>query len=131
MSQTISISPKNSVVLVMDRLAGEIPSEIEGIVSCTNSCVAIGTLAEIDGVTNISFLLNAYEVQQAKLLFQGLVSTPNKKLSVCAVDLDEVMTISVNYLSTKVEIYANDEYEPGNIEILIDCTEHQHHQLSL
>src|SRR3989304_5737681 len=52
--QSLSLAPPNSLILVMDPSAHDIPKSMGGsLVSATPSVVAIGCRAEVDGETEV------------------------------------------------------------------------------
>lgn len=119
--KTISISPPNSLILVMDFASGRVPQEMGNkLVSATESCVAVGCLSEHDGKTEIH-LGQAHEVTaQDALVFDGEISTPSKKLSICSVMNEELLSTEVAGTKTHVKVFANDPMEPDRIIVLFD-----------
>jgi hypothetical protein len=118
MKESISLSPPNSLIFVMDHKAGVLPDQItEGLVATTASCVAIGTLSEVDGETTITLTDNMDGVEAVDLVFSGSLSTPNHELSVCDVNNEKLLTLPVSQTSTMVKIFANDSSEPDYIVV--------------
>lgn len=112
--------PKNSLLLVMDYSIGEIPDSIgHGPVSSTGSCVAVGTLAEMDGETDVTLTDTADAVVPKNLVFDGTLETPAKEISVCSVDDEKLLTIPVGSEKIRVKIFTNDESEPDQIAVLV------------
>jgi hypothetical protein len=118
---SISISPPNSLILVMDFAAGSVPKAMGNwLVSATESCVAVGCLSEHDGPTEIH-LGQAHEVTPAEaLVFEGEIFTPNKKLSICSATNEELLSTEVTGNKTHVTIFANDPMEPDRIFVLFE-----------
>jgi hypothetical protein len=119
--KTISTSPPNSLILVMDFASGIIPEAMgNGLVSATESCVAVGCRSEHDGPTEIH-LGQAQEAMPAEaLVFDGDISTPNKKLSICSVMNEELLSTEVLGEITHVTILADDPMEPNRVFVLFD-----------
>lgn len=119
MKITKTFAPSNSLVLVMDSSIGEIPSSIgDALTASTSSCVAVGTLAEMDGETTITLTDSSEGIEPEGLVFDGVLLTPGKELSVCNVEDEKVLTIPVPSSETRVQIFANDINEPDNIVVL-------------
>ena len=110
MYRSIDVAPRNSLVLVMDRSAGVIPETLgEGLVAATSSCIAVGTRQEHDGETSISISHGdaPYGVAEA-LVFDGLIETPSKVLSICSVLGDVLLELPVAAQKTRVQVWVND-----------------------
>jgi hypothetical protein len=115
------IAPPNSVILVMDQTVGEVPDSMnKGIVSATRSCIAIGTLSEVDGETFISLSDETpAQLPKAAPVFDGTLFTPTKKLSVCSVLGDSLLVLDVPSSSTRVRIWVNHPVEPSAVWIVV------------
>lgn len=118
---TISVSPPNSLILVMDFASGKVPEAMgSGLVSATESCVAVGCLPEHDGPTEIH-LGHTHEIPPTvALVFDGDICTANKRLSICSVMNEELLATGVTGHKTHVTIFANDPMEPDKIFVLFD-----------
>ena len=105
----------------MDFASGQIPEDMGNkLVSATLSCIAVGCLSELDGMTEI-YLGQLNEVRpQEILVFDGEVSTLSKKLSICSVMNEELLSTAVAGSTTRVMIFANDTIEPDRIYVLFD-----------
>jgi hypothetical protein len=105
----------------MDLASGVIPSEIKALVSATPSCVAVGTLCEIDGETTISLSDEGVPPGFGPTpVFDGVLQTDSKKLSVCNVLLEVLLEIDVPSKRTRLQIWANDTTsEPDSIAIIV------------
>ncbi|MGH8051926.1 MAG: hypothetical protein ACREPB_14800 [Arenimonas sp.] len=120
MKLTKTLIPTNSLLLVMDHSAGEIPSSIgDYLTVSTESCVAVGTLAEMDGETTVTLTDSIEGVELDELVFDGVLLTPEKEISVCDVGDEKLLTIPVSSCKTRVQIFANDMNEPDNIVVLV------------
>jgi hypothetical protein len=120
MQQTIKAAPSNSIILVMDRSVCEIPQWVPGrLVAATRTCVAVGTLADVDGDTSISLQDERPPLGcGSSPKFDGVIFTPSKRISVCTV-LDEVLLeMPVADSDTHLQVWANDPSEPDVIVIL-------------
>jgi len=120
MNETVRLSPPNSLIFIMDHASGVLPDDITvGLVAATPSCVAVGTLPEVDGETSITFTDSMDVIDASDLLFSGVISTPNHELSVCSASDERLLTISVLQPSTQIKVFANDRSEPDRIMILV------------
>lgn len=120
MYQTVDVAPSNSLILVMDRSAGVVPETLGGgLVAATPSCIAVGTREEHDGETSISISDEGPPSGVGShLVFDDVVETPSKVLSVCSV-LDHVfLELPVAAQKTRVQVWANDSAEPDVLAIV-------------
>jgi hypothetical protein len=119
--KTLSISPPNSLIMVMDFASGRVPKAMgDGLVSATDSCIAVGCLSEHDGATEIHLGQAHDVVPNDALVFDGYISTPTKKLSICSVMNEELLSAEVAGTKTHVRVFANDPMEPDRIFVLFD-----------
>ena len=120
MRRHVSVAVSHSLVLVMDRTVGEIPETMDGLVSSTPGCVAVGTTAQHDGETRISLSDEGVEPGPAQwLAFDGVLQTPSRRLSICSV-LDEVLLqVDVPSSVTGIEVWVDHEMEPTSIAVVI------------
>lgn len=117
MTTEARIAPKNSLLLVMDRDSGKIPDSMDGkLVVSTPSCIAVGTLSEVDGETSV-VLTNetavAYSRSGLHKIFSGFLATPSKEAHICTVLLHTVAKLSVLSAESSVEIWAENGNEPS------------------
>ena len=120
------IAPKNSLLLVMDKDSGEIPKSMgDKIFAATPSCIAIGTLCEIDGQTLVVLTDEDVPIHQSSGMFKvydGKLETPNKEVHLCTVHLDVLLKLPVKNVVCNIVILVNSESEPDKIFILADST---------
>lgn len=121
MQQSITISPPNSLIFVMDHAAGELPEDMGGkLVASTASCVAVGTLAEFDGETTIT-LADTFDVAALHIAFEGTLHTPNGEVSISNTRNEQLLTGKAWTPSTNVRIFVNDDSEPDQIVVLLSA----------
>lgn len=120
MQRTVTVAPSNSLVLVMDRAVGVIPEKMGGgLVAATSTCVAVGTLSEHDGETSISLSdEGATSELGTEPVFDGVMKTPSRVLSVCSVLDDVLIEMAVPSDETRVQVWVNDGAEPDKIAIV-------------
>lgn len=121
MKQSARLSPPNSIVFVMDPVAGELPSSIATSgVSVTGSCIAVGTLCEADGESQVVLTDDASEIPASHdMVFGGVLQTPHGVLCVCAVPGDPLLTTPVVQALSPVQVWTNDASEPDSIIVLV------------
>lgn len=119
-TNSITLSPPNSLVLVMDHSSGELPEAInEQLVALTDSCVAVGTLSEVDGATTITLTNSLEGVKRGKMVFDGVLKVPRHELSVCSVADTKLLTMTLPSSEAHVQIFANDHSEPDEIVVFV------------
>jgi hypothetical protein len=75
---------------------------------------------EFDGPTEIH-LAQSDEITPADaLVFDGEISTPSKKLSICSVMNEELLSAAVQGTKTHVRVFANHPKEPDRIIVVFD-----------
>ncbi len=120
MNLEITLAPKNSLVLVMDASIGEIPHSMgDGAIVSTDSCVAIGTLSEVDGETTIVLTDQEDCANNQNPSFDGTLRVPTREISVCSVDDEKLITLSVVSEASRIRIFTNDPSEPDRVVILV------------
>ncbi len=112
------IAPPNSLLLIMDSCAGTVPNSMAGaLISFTETCIAVGCKSAADGETEI-LLGMAVDVTPGPIAaFDGIISTPNRKVSICSVLRKEILAQSVPNTQTRIRIWANDSFEPDRIVV--------------
>jgi len=120
MIQEICLAPRNSLVLIMDQTVGEVPENMgQSLLAATRSCIAIGTRSETDGQTRISLSdEKPFGIPNEPPVFDGVIPTPSKMLTVCSVLDESLLALSVLHSNTRVQIWANDRIEPDRIWIV-------------
>jgi hypothetical protein len=117
--KTISISPPNSLILIMDFKSGRVPEALgNNLVAATDSCIAIGCRSEYDGPTDV-YLAQPHEcTPSGALVFEGDILTPSRSMSVCTVMNKEVLSDETAGENTHVRVFANDPIEPDRIFVI-------------
>lgn len=117
------IAPPNSLLLVMGEASGEMPDSMNGqLIVVTSSCIAIGTLCEVDGETSVTLSddrLRIQGIENLKRVFSGILATPRNFVEVCTVLLEPILTLPVRNDRSGVEIWANSKMEPDRLYVLI------------
>ncbi len=117
---SITLSPPNSLILVMDHTSGELPEAMnDQLVAFTDSCIAVGTLSEADGETTITLTDSMEGVKQGQLVFDGVLKVPRHELSVCSAADTKLLTMTLPRSEAHVQIFANDASEPDDIVVFV------------
>lgn len=117
--KTVSVSPPNSVVLVMDPDAGDVPQTMGGrLIAATSSSIAVGCLSEHDGQTSLHLGSDGVTPDHT-LAFEGTLATPNRLLAICSVSRQPYVSIDVPAAQTGVQIWLNDDSEPDDIRVVV------------
>jgi hypothetical protein len=121
MKYQATVAPIYSIIFVMDMTAGVIPNEMGGkLVAATSSCVAVGTLAEVDGETTITITDEEIPAERGEeTFFEGYLDTPSKKISVCTALEEVLIEVDVPSIKIGLKIIANHPSEPDRITIII------------
>lgn len=115
---TKKVAPPNSVVLVSDSSSGEIPKTMGGqLVSATDTCIAVGCMAEDDGQTEITLASLAEVDQDEKPSYEGMLRTPKHRVVVRSVLGQQLLELSVAHELTRIKIWANDPSEPDRVVV--------------
>jgi len=124
MITTVSLAPRNSVVLIMGAEGARIPDSMGGkLVVATTSCIAVGTRNEADGKTSITLTDETQagyhsDDRRFQKVFSGVLETPERQLAVRTVLLQTVARLEVSKDLTRIVIFTNDESEPDKICIV-------------
>jgi hypothetical protein len=120
---TITLSPRNSIVFVYDssHRSVEVPTYVAGdLVAASQTCVSIGTLAEIDGETTITLADSIDGISVGELFFDGVLLTPGHEVSVCTSENEKLLTLPIKASHARVRVFANDPSEPDEIVVVAD-----------
>jgi hypothetical protein len=114
------IRPPNSIIFLHDINTRNVkwPNVKAGrLIESTESCVACGTLAEIDGETHV--LLSNNEIENnLEMYFAGQLDAQSKKICISLSDGSVIDSIFVSSIRPSITIYANDDNEPSEIIIV-------------
>lgn len=104
----------------MDHQAGVVPDALGGkLVAATSTCIAIGTLAELDGETTV--VLTDQPVQDLAngeaLVFDGTIVVPSRELSVVTALNQKLMSIPIDREDARLRVWTNDLSKPNRITV--------------
>ena len=113
--QTVKLAPPYSQIHVMDPSSREPVKWSRGSpqrLSATPSVVGIGTLAEMDGETEIR-LGHDKEVDPGTTpVYVGQLNTPTRVVSVRTAEDDELLSLNVDRQRVTLRVWTNDPSEP-------------------
>jgi hypothetical protein len=117
----ITIAPSNSIILIVGAKKYEVPSSMKGaVIATTLSCVAIGSLSEIDGQTSITLEKSCESERDFAPSFTGFIETPSCLVEVKTVLGQTLLQMPVLHKMTKIAIWTNDKFEPDKIIIGVE-----------
>lgn len=116
-----SVSPRNSLLLIMDPNSDEIPDSMGGqAVAATSSCVAVGTKEEHDGPTEIRMADADEDLEIPALkVHDGDLELNSRELVAADILGEPFLRWLVKDTSVRVQIYTNHSTEPDEIVVLI------------
>lgn len=117
----VRVAPPNSLLLLMDSQAGEIPAAMAWAgLHCTPSCIAIGTLCSQDGPTHVVLTdAKPNSVGGLSRIYSGDLETPSRQLSLETVDGTQVWTADLDAIRWQLEVWSNHPREPDEILIVL------------
>lgn len=116
----IQIAVPNSVVLVMDQSAGEIPDSMNGgIVSASPTCVAIGTASEVDEQVLLELTDTPPDPDtDLTQIHTSRISTPSREVAVCSIYDERLLSTDVPSDVSQIEVWVNHPTEPNRIVVV-------------
>lgn len=115
-----TVTPQNSLLLVMDRELGDIPDHIDGLVAVTPSCIAIGTRSASDGATTLVLADEEIGLDHSfREVFHGVLETPTREIQVTDVLMEPLVALPVAGVMTKVSIWVDHETEPSKVCVFV------------
>jgi hypothetical protein len=118
MMSEITTSPPYSIILVVAHRAAAVP-RITELVSASSSCIAVGTLAEMDGETRIVLTDEPFEGDDLKECGSFGLDRIDGSVSVQTADGKELLQCQVSGESCSVRIYVNRLDEPDVIVLQV------------
>lgn len=120
-----SLSVTRAIVFALD-LANKnarVPEYIDGeLIASNESCVSVGTQAEVDGAVTIklSERLSDSEKRSYKIVFNGAIETPSKKLAIVTSEIEKILEMDVKNTKARVVISVDDLKFPS--VVLVEVT---------
>lgn len=118
---SIRVSPPNGVVLVLDPRTGVLPQTLEGkAIASTPSGLAIGTLSEFDGETEVTLgrLVDLPNDPALSLAWQGELET-NGRLGVLSAHNEVLVEVDAD-TRARIQVWTNDPTEPDRVWVALE-----------
>jgi len=118
---TTKVSPPNSIIFIYDHSNREVdvPAYMNGaLVAANSTCISVGTLAFMDGETEITLTDDSHDIEVGELVFDGTLQTPGMEVSICNSLNEKLLAVPVSDVSARVRVFANDPSEPDRIVVL-------------
>ena len=121
MATSLKIAPPNSLVLVSDTRNAEIPvTMFDSRFAATDSCVAVGCLADVDGDTTFTLGLTSEVDPGTSPSFVRTIQTPNRLVSISTILGNSILETKVTKTHTTLKIWVNDDTEPDQVIVGFD-----------
>jgi hypothetical protein len=118
---TVRISPPNGLLLILDPRTGVLPDTLAGsAVASTPSSLAIGTLSEFDGETEVT-LARTDDVPNdptLSLAWEGDLETSGR-LGVLTIYNEALIEVDADS-TVRIQIWTNDPTEPDRIWVAFE-----------
>jgi hypothetical protein len=111
------IAPPNSVLLVVSSENPQIPESLDhDLIAATDTCVAVGTLAEDDGETNV-VLTDEPVLESSNLtaVYEGVLENRNGRIAVETVLGEPILSKPCTVVRQPLTIWATERTEPDKI----------------
>ena len=117
-----TLSVPNAIIFLYDLASKDIqvPEYIDNVLVAANEkCISVGTQADVDGDVTIrlSSQIDDSDKKSCKQVFDGLISTPGKKLAVSTSADEAILQVDVKGEKTQVFIWVDDSDFPGLVLI--------------
>lgn len=122
MKLVVNAALPNSIVMAMDFESGEPPESMGGgLIAANATCVAIGTLAEQSGATEVVLADQLEDVNSVDMLiaFDGRLKCPNGEVSLVSALNEKLLSMPVTLKEVRVRVFVNDDAEPNRLAIVL------------
>lgn len=114
------LSPPNAILFVFDPRNRNVvvPQYIDGeLTASSNTCVSVGTQADVDGATEVSLSLCGVASTGLQEVFRGVIGVPSGKLAVVTSQFQPVLELEVPAGTVEITIWADELISPGRIAV--------------
>lgn len=114
------LNPPNAILFVLDPTNKNIvvpPYVDDELTAATNTCVSVGTQAEIDGETEVRLETGAITCADLQQVFLGVIATPGNRVAVVTSNFQCVLEAEVPGGTVEVSIWVDDLREPACVTI--------------
>ncbi len=123
MKLVVNAALPNSVVMAMDFESSRPPETMRGgLIAANATCVAVGTLAERSGTTELVLADQMDEVDQVDMhvAFDGRLKCLSGEVSLVSALNEKLLSMPVNSKDVRVRVLVNDETEPSRLAIVLE-----------
>lgn len=114
------LRPPNAILFVFDPTNSDvaIPPYVNGeLTAATETCVSVGTQADVDGETEVSLAMATVAQPELQQVFAGAVATPGGKVAVVTSEFDRVLELDVPKTGVEVFIWTDDLRNPARVVV--------------
>ena len=120
---TVTLAPPNAILFVFDpdNRGVRIPEYIDGrLVAANNSCVSVGTRADVDGDVTIVLesTFSADLVTGLQRVFSGVMDAPGHRVAIVTSDARTILDQLVSSHRPELEVWADDLRNPARIVVV-------------
>ena len=119
-----TLSVPNAIIFLYDLVSKDIqvPEYIDNVLVAANEkCISVGTQADVDVDGDVTIRLSSQiddpDKNSCEQVFDGLISTPGKKLAVSTSEDDAILQVDVKGEKTQVFVWVDDSDFPGLVLI--------------
>lgn len=120
MSTVARAAMKNALALIADPTGGRLPEHLAGLITATESCLAVGCRNPDDAETEFVFGRATEFAECGEPTFSGVVATPSRRLAVRSIGHETIVEIATASEATLVRIWVDHPQEPDRIVIAVD-----------
>lgn len=116
------LNPPNSLILLTSSVSPSVPI-LDGIlVASTATCIAVGTLMELDGETEVRLTDSLGPGHHLELALEHELSTGEGFVAIRTADDREVLRREVDQQTQLVRVWVSDPWEPDEVVIELIST---------
>lgn len=114
----MKLAVPNAILFVLDPSNGAaVVPEYGGLISRTDTCVSVGTQADVDGETEIS--LGCTAPADLKLVFDGIIQTPSRSIAIWTSEGTSLGRIDALNPTTNFAIWVDDNKCPSRVVVVV------------
>jgi len=116
------LSPPNAILFVFDPTNKDvaIPAYVDGkLTAATETCVSVGTQADVDGDTEITLDLGDEVPDGLRQVFFGMILTPGGRVGIITSQFQRVLELEVPVGTLDVSIWVDDLCNPGRVAVYV------------
>jgi len=114
------LSPPNAILFVFDPTNADvvIPPYVDGeLTAATETCVSVGTQADVDGETEVFLEMAAVTQPDLQQVFAGSVAAPGGKVAVVTSEFHRLLELDVPKGGVEIVIWTDDLRNPARVVV--------------